>query len=351
MNSKSHTTRYGCVLGALTILAGCSGGSAPPFLPAGASSPNDPGVNPNARSIRQPAAKRGSETAGGYVYVSNRTEQGSSQLLVYKEGVPNPAPIRTISKQLVDAGGIAVDSAGDVFVANGSGGNVLEYGPGGSPLVDTYSTWLVHPTDVAVANGTLYVADQGNANNGYSQQIFEFPLTNTGSQTGIAGIGAPSQLNEGVAVNPSGASGTFFATSSTLSALPFAGGCSGSAYTVAENILPTLWMTVPLSNNQQAWGLAFDSQGNMYASDPCSNAIDIYSQVAYAWTYSRKVPGTFNAPLFLTIDGSLLAIPSSGSTQAPESGYVTVIDLTDSATVTITSHLEHPVGAAATAGS
>jgi hypothetical protein len=55
-------------------------------------------------------------------------------------------------------------------------------------------------------------------------------------------------------------------------------------------------------------------------------------------------------PLFLTIDNQLLAIPSAGSLSGSPvgtSGYVTVIDLTGLAsTVTITSGLQHPIGAA-----
>ena len=68
-------------------------------------------------------------TSEGYVYVSNRTEQGTSQLLVYRAGINATRPLRTVARGLVD-GGLAVDPSGNVYVANGSGGNVLEFAPG-----------------------------------------------------------------------------------------------------------------------------------------------------------------------------------------------------------------------------
>ncbi len=67
-----------------------------------------------------------------------------------------------------------------------------------------------------------------------------------------------------------------------------------------------------------------------------------YTDQSDTWTYTGKVPGTFNTPLFLTIDGQCLAVRSSGDTQKPQTGYVTVIDLSGTtSTVTITDRLQH----------
>ena len=86
-------------------------------------------------------------------------------------------------------------------------GNVLEYAPGGTSVVQTYSKGLVNPISVTVADNTLYVADQGNARNGYAQQVLEYPVGNGTPLIGIAGLGASSQLNEGIAVSPAGSDG------------------------------------------------------------------------------------------------------------------------------------------------
>ncbi len=329
-------------LGATACLfVGCSQGASPSFLPP--SGPAHKSAVPLGAHV--PSAGRRQST-GGYVYVSNRTDQGASQLLVYPQGVQNAAPLRTVTQGLVDVGGIAVDSAGNVYVANGRAGNVLEFAPGGTPLVQTYSEGLVHPVSVTVADGTLYVSDQGNARNGNIQQVFEYPVGSGTPSIGIAGLGALSQRNEGIAVNAVGDAGTFFVSASSVTAIPPAGPCpTGSAFTIGENLFPTLWMMVPLSHNEQASGLAFDANGNLYAADPCANEITVYSRVNYAWTYSTIMPGTYSAPLFITVANQFLAVPSSGGVGSG-SGYVTVIDLTGHAsTITISTSLRHPIGA------
>ncbi len=341
--SKNHAA-----IAALSILAGCSGGTAGAALVPSAAPQQVVRPYANPRPSGDAASRHiavGSTSL--YVYVSNRTAEGSSELVVYDEGAQNPAPIRTIEKNLVDVAGVAVGSSGDLFVANGSGGDVLEYAPGAASVVRTYSKGLADPSDVAVANGTLYVADRGNAANGYTQQIVEYPVGNGTPSLGVAGIGSAPDDNQGLAIDPTATKGTFFASAGTANAIPFAGGCSGSSETVGNDVFPTLWVIVPLSNNVQAPGLAFDASGKLYASDPCNNDVAIYSDASETWTYAGKVPGTFDAPLFLTIDGQYLAVPSSGSTRTPHPGYVSVIDLTENTSpVTITNGLEHPVGAA-----
>ena len=132
-------------------------------------------------------------TSEGYVYVSNRTEQGTSQLLVYRAGINATRPLRTVARGLVDVGGLAVDPSGNVYVANGSAGNVLEFAPGGTSLLQTYSLGLYHPIDVAVANRTLYVADQGDAENGHLQQVLEYAPGNGTPLMDIGGLGDSAQ--------------------------------------------------------------------------------------------------------------------------------------------------------------
>jgi hypothetical protein len=173
--------------------------------------------------------------------------------------------------------------------------------------VQTYSEDLVHPAGVTVAGGTLYVTDQGDARNGYLQQVYEYALGHARPLIGIASIAEPPQLNEGVAVTSSSNKGQFYVAASTLPAVPPVRGCpTSNSYSVEENVLPTLWVLVPLSHNAQASGLAFDSNGKLYVADVCNSDVAIYSDVGYAWTYSGNVPGKFHAPLYLNINHNFL---------------------------------------------
>ncbi|MFY9665560.1 MAG: hypothetical protein WAL67_01230 [Candidatus Cybelea sp.] len=318
------------------LLDSCSGGSLQPSL-----------LPPPQSQAQENGHPRSVKTAG-YIYVSNRTRHGTSQLLVYRAGSQDPSPMRTVTQDLVDATGVAVDSSGNVYVANGAGRNVLEFSPGGASLVFTYSKGLVHPVGVTVSNdGTLYVTDQGDAEYGFVQQVFEYKI-GSNMPFVIGGYGTPPQLNEGIALDSVGSGGAFFVSASAAARIPPSGDCSNADdYPLGENELPTLWGLIPLSHTDQPSGLAFDSRGNLYVADVCLKDVSIYSDVDYTWTYTGDVPGTFSVPLFLTINADILAIPSYGA-NTRNAGYVSVIDLSGkTSSITITNGLQHPVGAAA----
>ena len=327
------------VLSFVALLDGCSGGPLQPSLFPRTQSPAS--VDRNRKHVQ-------SVGLHSYIYVSNRTEEGQSELLVYYAGSQYPSPIKTITEGLVDVGGVAVDSSGNVYIANGAGGNVLEFSPGGTSLVFTYFKDLVHPISVTVNDGTLYVADQGNADNGDAQQVFEYAIGSGTPSVGITGYGSPPQLNEGIAVDRVGSPAAFFVSASAGAVIPSTGKCSnGNAYPLGKNLFPTLWLDIALSNTAEPSGVAFDSAGNLYVADTCSNDVAIYGYANYIWSYSGEVSGTFNSPLFLTIDGDILAIPNYHGKTAGDPGYVSVIHLNRNAPdVTITKSLQHPVGAA-----
>jgi hypothetical protein len=337
VKNTSHIVARAFALGvAAELLAGCSGTQQSPLLPpAPASGPTQSTGEPNRLGLGR-----------GFVYVANRTNKGDSQLIVYPAGTPDATPMKTIRHGLVDAAGVAVDPSGNVYVANGSGGNVLEFSPGGSSLVQMYSQGLADPVAVAVANGTLYVSDRGNAANGYSQQVLEYRVGQTRLLMRISGVGTPSQRNAGIAVDSLGTKNTFYLAASSTASIPPPGGCpKNSNFIFAENLLQSLWRIVSLGHNRQALGVAFDADGKLYVADVCDDDIAIYTDTDEVWTYSGTVAGTFDAPAYLTVENETLAVPSSATDSS--AGYVSLIDLTGRASaLTIAKGLTHPMGAA-----
>ena len=210
------------------------------------------------------------------------------------------------------------------------------------------SQFQLEPFSHLTSDGTLYVADQGNAEFGYAQQVFEYAVGSGTPSIAVAGYGIPPQLNEGIAVDRGGSKGAFFVSASAGALIQSAGVCSsGNEYPLGENVFPTLWLEIALSHTAEPSSLAFDSAGSLYVADTCSNDVAVYGYVNYAWSYSGDVSGTFSLPLFLTIDNDVLAIPSYHGKTVGDPGYVNIIHLNHKTPdMTITKGLQHPVGAA-----
>lgn len=323
------------------LLAACAGQSQ-----VGGTSPL-PQINANrnvSKNVRRAATSE-------YVYVSDRTQR---EVLVYPAGQNNPPPIRTI-KGLGLVGGMTVDSSGNLYVANaspkdaGTVPEVLEYSPGGVQLVNTFTNMLSHPVNVAVGGGYLWVVDQDD----------HFP---TGATTGIfvyslsAGQNPPLYVafadpSENTNLPMHGAvydSGNLIVSDSSVGDVfpPPVQDCPGTVdvYELINPLVLPLIRVLDLSNNAQAWGLAIDSQANLYASDFCTNNVEEYQPPSF--NNIGKVTGTFSDPVYETISSdNLLAVPSAGN---GTNGYVTVIQLESVLPPdTITNGLEGPIGAVA----
>ena len=104
------------------------------------------------RSAPSSGGRASADWAGGHAVSSSCVEplrlrhqphqRGNLAALVYPAGVANPAPVQTIAQGIADAAGVAVDNSGNVFVANGSAGNVLRSShPAGRPSFRPLHGW------------------------------------------------------------------------------------------------------------------------------------------------------------------------------------------------------------------
>ncbi len=148
---------------------------------------------------------------------------------------------------LKNPAGVAVDGAGDVFVADTGNNQIVELPFGGSQTTVAI-TGLKNPSGVAVdAAGDIFVADSGN------NQIVELPFGGSQTTVAITGLHNPSA----VAVD---AAGDVFVTdtdNNQVVELPF----GGSQTTVAFTGLKT------------PFGVALDAGGDVFVADMGNNRV------------------------------------------------------------------------------
>jgi hypothetical protein len=309
------------------LLTGCSAGSALPARP----------------SFARPASLGLAAARSKYIYVTDRRR---NELIVYPAHQAHPRPIRALGARqgLVEVGGVAVDSAGNVYVANGSAANVLEFTSGGVSLVRTYREMLKHPVNVAVGpDRTLYVVDQqDNYSSGATSSVVEYGADQTQPRQILLDPSMTHFPLRGIAVDSRG--GVFVSISPAHDVWPPPEDMCAARTTTElyDFILPTLVMEITLSANTQAWGIAFD--GNvLYASDLCRNAVQTYGKGL--WQRIGALRGTFAQPVYQTVSADhLLLVPSAGN---GAHGYVSVVNLLDGERSMITARLRTPIGAAA----
>jgi hypothetical protein len=128
------------------LLPACNVSQQPTSLPAASSSV----LMPNA-------AKTLKARSNGLVYVSS---QFYSTVDIYSRKGQGQQPIGTITDGVSSPAGLAVDSSGNLYVANSGNNTVTVYPPGQTTPSVTYSNGVSGPQGVAVgSDGTVYIAN------------------------------------------------------------------------------------------------------------------------------------------------------------------------------------------------
>jgi len=150
-----------CELGicaAAAMLAGC-GGSQPPVGGLGAI----PITSQSRAVVKQSFAVPSYKASSPLLYVAGY-DAGLTPVYIYKANVNDPKPIAAISKDIDNASGACIDSAGTLYVTNSSSGgsDVLEYALGQTKLLRVITKGIETPGYCAIdASGNFWVTNIG----------------------------------------------------------------------------------------------------------------------------------------------------------------------------------------------
>lgn len=186
----------------------------------------------------------------GNLYIADKSDNQIVE--VTATGVPSVVSFPGLSPSLARPTAVAVDAAGDIYVADSSNARVVELSAGVASLVNTASL-LSNPAGVAVDTaGDLYISD---ATNNY---IVKVPAGGSAAVLSISGLGATLLLQPfGVALDLAG--NLYIADSGNGRIVKVTTGGVGSAY-----------FTTSLT---QPEGVAVDASGNLYIADTSDTVI------------------------------------------------------------------------------
>jgi sugar lactone lactonase YvrE len=305
----------------VTVYAANANGNVPPLAVIGGA--NTQLVNPTGIAL----------DAGGKIYVLNSEVNGTGSITVYPPletgtGILNEAPVASIegSKTRFEVPfGVALDSQGNIYVANAAGGRVTRHErydrgsitvyPAGSngnvaPMatISGAGTGLAEPIGIALdSSRNIFVA---NAYNGYSITVYQ-----AGSNGNAAPIAVISGDNTGL-YYPRGialdSSGNLYAEGYTNTI-----GYSVNVYPAASNgnVSPAATIAGADTGLYGPVGIALDSGGNIYVLNGQTGVTQFGSVIVYAAGSSGDaIPSTTITSNFTGIKGaSSVALDSTGN--------------------------------------
>ena len=233
--------------------------------------------------------------SAGNLFINNN---GAHQVLKVAQG---DGPATVLPFPGADTpNGIAVDSTGNVYVAYSENPRVVKLAPGADQPVELPFTGVQGPFAIGVDGaGNVYVSDF------LLKQVFKLDVaTNTTTVLPFAGLGLPMTM----AVNAAGNVVVGDALNHRI--VELAPGAS------SQTDVPITGLSTELGS---LYGLAYDAAGNLYAADANNNRV---VQLVAGTGPQRDVPFTdLYKPLGVAVD-------AAGNTYVSDTGHGRVLKLT-----------------------
>ncbi len=319
----------------VSVNAASANGNVPPIAVIGGSKTRL--ANPNAIAL----------DASGKIYVLNG---GNNSITVYpplasSTGILNEAPVASIAgrkTRLDNPAGIALDSQGDIYVANDLGGPVVAGESYDKGMVTVYhsgshgnvapiatisgaETELAYPIGIALdSGGNIYVSNSNTANS--SSGLNDFASI-TVYPAGSNGNASPSSVIAGDSTGLTYSPGIALDSSRNLYAVGYESGVGYgvNVYPAGSNgnVPPSASIVGANTGLDGPAGIALDSGGSLYVANSYGGptgggSVTIYS----AGSNGDAAPATTITSSFTGIDGaSGIAVDSAGKIYvANESG-------------------------------
>lgn len=233
-------------------------------------------------------------TAGNVLNVTTVQSLVTGSALTVDPGVQT-----TIGTGYTAPSGVAVDGAGNTYVADQGSNSVLMYARGSTVAGTALGTGLSAPSGVALdAAGNVYIADTGNNR----VVIIPVTLTGFGTQTTLATTGFTLNSPRGIATDTFGY--VYIADTGNARVLqlpnPFAGTMSGPPVSIGSGFVAP-------------YGIAVDLLNNIFVADRgANNVVEIAggftltnsATVGVGPTAQTTVGTGLNAPTGVAVDGA-----------------------------------------------
>ncbi|HYB92336.1 MAG TPA: hypothetical protein VEC38_14965 [Candidatus Binataceae bacterium] len=335
LSGRIYTTN--AVTNTVTVYAANANGNVPPIAVIGGS--NTGLTSPLAIAL----------DASGQIYVLNSMFGSWASITVYpplgtSTGVVNEAPIATIAGGFDLPAGIAVDSLGNIYVANETGGpfvpgtedagQITVYPPGSNgdtaPIatISGAATGLAQPLAIALdSSGNIYVANYHTANTSgnleYDSSITVYQAGSNGDARPMAIITGSHTLlpdfPQGIVLD---SSGNLYVTGGSVNVYP--AGSNG-------NVPPAAIIKGPDTGLDGPYGIALDASGSLYVANADGGTNHLGSITIYAAGSSGDA-----APL-VTITSSSTGLDGASGIAVDSSGNIYVANQLAGGSVTIYS--------------